>query len=308
MDIVAAFIPPVLVGLFVGILSGMLGVGGGTILVPVFKLGFDMAPIACTATSLFTIIPTSISGAITHIRNRTCIPRLGIVIGLGGAVTSPVGVWLASISPYWAIMVASAIVILYSSYTMLRKAIRMGSNKGGKAKPAPVAAKGGESENPGASNIASVGSSAASKAANTDAASGGNLATTSADAQITPRVMAMGVAIGLIAGSLSGYVGLGGGFLIIPLMMQFMGTTMKVTGGTSLIAVMILVIPGVAYQAMLGNVAWIIGICVACGSIPGAVIGSHLMNYVPERALRFFFAGFLMVAAVLLIVDQFGVI
>ena len=49
------------------------------------------------------------------------------------------------------------------------------------------------------------------------------------------------------------------------------------------------------------------GIAVACGSIPGATLGAKLIPKVPERQLRFLFAGFLVVAAVLLVVNQLGV-
>ena len=85
------------VGLVVGVLAGLLGIGGGMLLVPVFKLAYAMDSIMCTATSLFTIIPTSVSGAVSHVRNKTCIPKLGIAAGLGGAVTSPLGVACGSI-------------------------------------------------------------------------------------------------------------------------------------------------------------------------------------------------------------------
>ena len=98
------------VGVAVGILSGLLGIGGGTVLVPVFKLLYGMPAIAATATSLFTIIPTSLSGVVTHLRNNTCIPALGVAAGIGGAIMSPLGVWLASVSPDWAIMTAAALV------------------------------------------------------------------------------------------------------------------------------------------------------------------------------------------------------
>ena len=111
------------VGFVVGVLSGLLGVGGGMFLVPIFKLGYLMDSLMCTATSLFTIIPTSISGAVSRIRNRTCVPKLGIAAGLGGAVTSPLGVWLATQSPDWAIMGTAALVIAYSATTMFRKAL-----------------------------------------------------------------------------------------------------------------------------------------------------------------------------------------
>ena len=111
MDQLGLLIVSLAVGVGVGVLSGLLGIGGGTVLVPVFKLGYALSPIMSTATSLATIIPTSISGAISHARRKTCVPSLGVAAGLGGAITSPVGVWLATMSPDWAIMVAAAAVI-----------------------------------------------------------------------------------------------------------------------------------------------------------------------------------------------------
>lgn len=72
------FLVSLVVGLVVGVLAGLLGIGGGMLLVPAFKLGYAMDSLMCTATSLFTIIPTSISGAVSHIRNKTCLPKLGV--------------------------------------------------------------------------------------------------------------------------------------------------------------------------------------------------------------------------------------
>lgn len=262
------------VGLVVGVLAGLLGVGGGMLLVPAFKLGYAMDSLMCTATSLFTIIPTSVSGAVSHIRNKTCLPRLGVAAGVGGACLSPVGVWLASISPDWCVMGAAALIIAYSSVTMFRKAL-----KAPKGAPAAVSAE--------------------------DRAAAIERARLEAPA-LGWREMGIGAVIGLFAGLASGYVGVGGGFIMVPLMMSILRVPMKLTSGTSLIAVMILAVPGVVTQAVLGNINWIAGISVACGSIPGAALGAKLIPRVPERQLRFLFAGFLVVAAVLLVVNQLG--
>ena len=110
------FVITAAVGVVVGILSGLLGIGGGTLMVPLFRLGFGLSALASTATSLFTIIPTSLVGFITHIKNKTCIPQLGIVCGLAGACTSPLGVHLANMSPAWMVMLAAAIIIGFSSF------------------------------------------------------------------------------------------------------------------------------------------------------------------------------------------------
>ena len=283
MEFFTMWCVPALVGVVIGVLSGMLGIGGGTVMVPVFRLAFDMSAIASTATSLFTIIPTSISGAVSHLRHKTCILPLGIACGVGGALTSPVGVWLASISQPWMIMVAAALIIGYSAVNMLRKALAMGPKKAGRK----------DSEG---SNGAGAASAASSQPAADDVFS------------LSRRQLAIGTAIGLGAGLASGYVGVGGGFIMVPLMLTFIGIPMKKASGTSLIAVMILAIPGVIEHALLGNINYIAGIAVAIGTIPGAVLGANLVRRVPERALRFLFGGFLLVAAALLVVNETGVL
>lgn len=283
---VPLFLVSLVVGLAVGVLAGLLGIGGGMLLVPAFKLGYAMDSLMCTATSLFTIIPTSVSGAISHIRNKTCLPKLGVAAGLGGACLSPLGVWLATLSPDWAVMGAAALIIAYSSVTMFRKAL--------KAPKVPRGAGAGAVD------------AAAKEAAAEDRAAAIERAHAEAPT-IGWREAGIGAAIGLFAGLASGYVGVGGGFIMVPLMMSILHVPMKLTSGTSLIAVMILAVPGTVTQALLGNINWIAGIAVACGSIPGATLGAKLIPKVPERQLRFLFAGFLVVAAVLLVVNQLGV-
>lgn len=285
MDVFVAYIAPVLVGIGIGILSGMLGIGGGTVMVPIFRLAFDMSAIMSTATSLFTIIPTSISGAVSHIRAKTCIVSLGVAAGIGGACTSPLGVWLATISPAWLIMAAAALIIGYSAVSMLRKAFKM--------KPAKAAASGAAV--PETSSTPSVAQPSVSDEQN-------------ASVKLSRKQLLIGACIGLGAGLASGYVGVGGGFIMVPLMLSLIGIPMKKASGTSLIAVMILAIPGVIEQGLLGNINYTAGIMVAVGSIPGAVIGARLVRKVPERILRFIFGGFLIVAAILLVLNETGVI
>lgn len=284
---VPLFLVSLVVGLAVGVLAGLLGIGGGMLLVPAFKLGYAMDSLMCTATSLFTIIPTSVSGAISHIRNKTCLPKLGVAAGLGGACLSPLGVWLATLSPDWAVMGAAALIIAYSSVTMFRKAL--------KAPKVPRGATGAEAADAAAKEAAAEDRAAAIERAHAEAPA------------IGWREAGIGAAIGLFAGLASGYVGVGGGFIMVPLMMSILHVPMKLTSGTSLIAVMILAVPGTVTQALLGNINWIAGIAVACGSIPGATLGAKLIPKVPERQLRFLFAGFLVVAAVLLVMNQLGV-
>lgn len=297
MDPLLLTIVSIAVGLLVGFIAGTLGVGGGTLLVPAFRLGYGMSALESTATSLFTIIPTSITGAFAHIRQRTCIPSLGLAAGLGGAATSWLGVWLATISPDWATMVAAAIIIAYSAFTMLRKAIKLQRKQQAEGNAAK-----GQAKQPAEQRTATaVGATPA------DGASLGPL-TARGFVRASGRQVALCVGIGLFAGIASGYVGVGGGFIMVPMMMQLVGMPMRLTSGTSLIAVMILAVPGTIAQALYGNIDWLAGCFVAIGTIPGAIIGSAVMHRIPELALRYLFSAFLFVAAVMLVVNQFHLI
>ena len=276
MDVFAAFIAPALAGVFVGVMSGLLGVGGGTIMVPIVRLAFGMSPLASTATSLFAIIPTSISGVVAHARAKTCVPKLGLALGVGGAVMSPMGVWLASVSPGWLVICVAAIVIGFSALKMFKKAV--------KCAPTPRAGRaGGSSQDASAKAVP--------------------------DQPVLSRKQYLqGACIGLIAGLASGYVGVGGGFIMVPLMLAVLDIPMSLASGTSLIAIMILAIPGVIEQGLLGNIEYLAGIAIVVGSIPGALVGARLVRVVPERQLRFIFGGFLLVAAVMLMLNEFGIL
>lgn len=285
-------------GLAIGICSGLLGIGGGTVMVPIFRLAFGMSAVASTATSLFTIIPTSISGAVAHVRGKTCIPRLGAAMGLAGAFTSPAGVWLAQISPPWAVMLVAALIISYSAVKILGKALVTDSGSGRSREDAT-----GRVAQPAAS--APAGAAAASSPT---AEAGGGAAEGVAAPKLSGRQLALGALIGLGAGLASGYVGVGGGFIMVPLMLTFLGIPLKLASGTSLLAVMLLAVPGTIEQGLLGNIDYLAGIVVALGSVPGAFIGARLVSRVPERTLRLIFGGFLLVAALLLVLKETGVL
>lgn len=95
---------------------------------------------------------------------------------------------------------------------------------------------------------------------------------------------------------------------MVPLLVSITNLPMKLTSGTSLIAVMVLATPAAVAQCALGNIDFAVGIATACGTIPGAAIGAHLVRRIPERALRFAFACFLVIAAALLATKELGLL
>lgn len=315
----------IVAGLIVGIFSGLLGIGGGTLMIPLFRLGFGLSAIVSTATSLFTIVPTSIAGCITHLKNKTCIAKIGLIAGVAGACTSPLGVLAATNSPDIAIMACAAIIIAYSAITMFRKAIKMPKRTDSdlsmratlqrfrmefadETEEMPDGRQ-DSGERTGQVQGDHVRETQAAPARTTEKAIAHEVqkSVNTIEAPMTAKRLLTGAAIGLVAGFASGYVGVGGGFLMVPLFISLLGITMKKASGTSLIAVVILAIPGVITQTLHGNVDFVAGIAMAIGSIPGALIGASLIRYIPERKMRFLFGFFLLFAAIILVINELNV-
>lgn len=83
------------VGLVTGLLSSVLGVGGGLILVPALVLGFGFSQHAAEGTSLAVIVPTALLGAVRHTRRGYTHWRTGLIVGLGGIAGGLGGATLA---------------------------------------------------------------------------------------------------------------------------------------------------------------------------------------------------------------------
>jgi uncharacterized membrane protein YfcA len=112
--------------------------------------------------------------------------------------------------------------------------------------------------------------------------------------EATPAVFA---AIGLSAGLISGLLGIGGGLIIVPMLAGVLGMPLKRALGTSLLAIVALVVPGTIVHAALHHIDWTVFLVVTIGAIPGARIGARLALGTKERTLRLLVGGFLLVVA-----------
>ena len=117
-----------------------------------------------------------------------------------------------------------------------------------------------------------------------------------------PRFYTACIGVGLAAGLLSGLFGVGGGTVIVPLLVLFLGFDQRLAAGTSLAAIVPTASVGVVSYALTGSVAWIPALILAAGAVIGAQIGSWLLARIPQNALRWGFVGFLVVVIVMLFI------
>lgn len=102
-----------------------------------------------------------------------------------------------------------------------------------------------------------------------------------------PHTPAWGLAaVGATAGFFSGLLGIGGGFLMVPLFLRWMKMPTKVALGTSLASITITIVPNIAAQWAVGNIDWYVAALLAIGVIPGARAGANAAIRADQRLLR----------------------
>ena len=99
-------------GLAAGVISGMLGVGGGILFVPALTLVLSLSQLRAESTSLLAIIPVALVGAARQYRYGNVRLRDGTVVGALSALGVLAGVALANVLPQRALKLGFAVVIV----------------------------------------------------------------------------------------------------------------------------------------------------------------------------------------------------
>jgi uncharacterized membrane protein YfcA len=95
-----------------------------------------------------------------------------------------------------------------------------------------------------------------------------------------------GIGIGLGVGSFVGLLGIGGGFIIIPLMVYILRIPLRVTIGTSLLIILVSSLGTIPGKFTVGHIDFLTTLLVLLGSVVGALLGAHLNRRVCVGFLR----------------------
>jgi uncharacterized protein len=113
------------------------------------------------------------------------------------------------------------------------------------------------------------------------------------------------VLAGVIIGILSSGTGLGGGFLVVPLLI-FLGREAKLAVGTSFVFILIVAISSILAHYRLGHIELKTGLFLALGGVVGAQIGPHLLEHVSDQNFKRLFSVLLVITAVWLFANSFS--
>lgn len=253
---------PVALGLFSGTLLGLTGAGGAIIAVPVLVFGLglpmvDAAPIALLATAT-----GAVTGALLGFRKGILRYKAAAVMAISGLLVSPLGLWAAAQLPNRPLLIIFSLVLFYVSITMyLRARCRSTIAIGEETGPPCLLDE-----------------------------TRGKLTWT------LPCFRAM-LGAGAIAGFLSGLLGVGGGFVIVPALRKVTNLPMHSITTTSLGVIALVSVGSVAGATLEGTMTWNVGLPFAGGAFTGMLLGRAWGHRLDHAILQKMFAGLAFIVA-----------
>jgi uncharacterized protein len=262
----------VALGAVVGLILALTGAGGGILAVPLLVFGLHLPMARSAPVGLIAVGLSSAFGAALGLRDGLVRYRAAALIGVAGMLLAPAGVRLAKVVPNGPLTVAFAFVLAYVAIRMLRA-----SRRGAQVSTADTAAKPPCALDP----------------------SSGRLVWT------LPCGRAL-AATGVLSGLLSGLLGVGGGFIIVPSLTRFTNLETRSILATSLAVIALVSVGGVTAAAVQGMVAWNIAVPFSVGAIVALLVGRRLAARLAGAHLQKAFAVTSLAVAVLMVCKGMG--
>jgi uncharacterized protein len=265
-----------IVGFLGGAFGSMVGLGGGVFIIPGLVLFLDVPIHTAVAASLLGVVATSTTGSITYVRHELANLRLAVNIETAltlGALTG--GLVGAMLDKEVLSAVFGGVMVAVSLYMGLRR------------KAAPSAPIEGD-------DLGHLGASYRD----------GNLGR---EVRYRVRRLPLGLFVGLVAGNVSGLLGVGGGFLTVPTLRLGMGVPMRAAVGTSSVMLGATACAGALVYFARGMVDPVIAVPVVLGVTVGAFLGSRLAARVRSSVLVVVLAVVLFALALQMILAAAGI-
>jgi uncharacterized membrane protein YfcA len=266
-------------GVFIGLSLGALGGGGSILAVPVLVYALGQSPSQATTGSLVVVGVTSlVSGVAAYRAGHVLLARGATfgVVAIGGAAA---GAKLSTHVPEPVLLAAFAVLMLVVGGLMALRQLRARSDRraAGARELQPAAAA---SEQPAAAVPRRSGTGSADRYSSTRSQrpmlDDPIITFSPAFACQCPRalkVLVTATAVGL----LTGFLGVGGGFLVVPALVLALALPMEYAAGTSLVVIAVTSAAALAVRAGVGSTPdWGIVLALTVASVLGGLVGTRV--------------------------------
>ncbi len=269
----------VIIGLggLVGLLTGMVGVGGGFLTTPIL-IFYGIPPAVAVASATTQITGTSISGVLAHRRRRGVDIRMGVVIIVGGVIGSIVGGFVFRLLQQSG-QIDTVISILY---VLLLGSIGVIMARESATALEIIKPRAGGSERPPRRHNPLI------------AALPMRWRFYRSGLYISPLAP---LGLGFLSGLLTALLGIGGGFIMVPAMIYLLGMSAQVVVGTSLLQILFVTgVTTIVHATTTRSVDIVLAGLLLIGSVIGAQYGARFAQKMKPELLRMILA--IMVLAV----------
>lgn len=244
----------ILLGAMVGLVMGLTGAGGGILAVPLLVFGLHLPLSEAGPIGLLAVGIASSMGALEGLRLGIVRYRAALLVAAIGIVASPLGLWLARRLDTRMLSLAFAAVLLWVAYRNIAAA-RAGEAAASVVRTAPPCIR--------------------------DAASGRFIWTSRCAARLSLA--------GGVAGVLSGLLGVGGGFVMVPALQRYTDLAMQSVVRTSLAIIALISLAGVGAAIGNGHFRAEVALPFTMGALAGMLAGGKLTARLPGRYLKLAF-------------------
>jgi len=241
----------VLGGVGAGAFGGLLGLGGGILIVPILTLGFGLPLTAAVGTSLVCVIATSAGAAAVNVQAGRADVRLGMLLAAGTVIGALTGSLVAGLLPERLLAGLFALLMTYTAASLGRRLFERGRPATREDEPVDPTLPDG----PGAPAYRS-------------------------------RHLGPPVAASVLAGNVSGLLGVGGGIVMVPLQHIGMGAPLTTAVATSNFMIGLTAAAGAYAYLFRGDVDPRLAAPMVLGVVAGAWLQARVADRVPVRVLR----------------------
>lgn len=258
----------VLLGLVVGLTLALTGAGGSILAIPLLIFGLDLSITQTAPIALLAVMSAASVGAVQGLRNGIVRYKTALLIASFGIVLAPLGVWLAKRAPTQILSLCFATVLIYVATRMWQQSTQI--LEADEKKPAPACVI-----NPATSKLFWT-------------------------ALCTRRL----IITGGVAGLLSGLLGVGGGFVIVPSLRKVSNFDMQTIVATSLTAIALVSAVSVFTYLLHGDINWKIAVPFVTSAIVGMFAFRLISHKIPAKISQRSFAVLSVLAAVIMVIKS----
>lgn len=292
-------------GVFAGWLGAVVGIGGGVVIVPVLVLGFGFDIRLAVAASLVSVVATSTAAGSAYVGEGLANMRLGMTLEIATTIGGLTGGLVAVLVSPSLLAGLFAVMVLVTAALVMRGSghDETDDQADDNRSKVPVTAGGGSAT-----------------VEHTDLGDQrfgwevpGHLAGAFYDPHTETLVhyeaehLAVGSSVSFLAGTLSGLLGVGGGFLKVPAMTLGMRVPIKVAAATSNFMIGVTAIASLFVYFARGYVRPFVAAPLAVGVVTGALAGAKTSTHVSPAVLRRILAAVLLLVALQMALKAFGI-